>query len=164
MVTVFEIKDAHDAERGGFISQIARIETELFYDAWDGMAVYSLLTQYGVGLIVAEMDDELVGYCIYQVVFELAEILRIATDSDFQKKGVGKSLLDEFAKLCQQKEAKRVLLEVRADNFSAIRLYEKHGFYQIDVRKAYYKDETGVVDALILQKDLSWFDGCVKPH
>ncbi|STY90470.1 ribosomal protein S18-alanine N-acetyltransferase [Moraxella bovis] len=146
------------AQSSGYLSDIARVERELFDDAWDGLAVHSVLGQFGAGVLVACDDDdecdEMLGYCIYQIVFETAEILRIATDSRHQQQGVGGGLLSDFIKLCKDKGAQRILLEVRADNLSAIRLYERHGFYQIDVRKGYYKDEWGAVDAMILEKDL----------
>ncbi|MDO4896605.1 MAG: ribosomal protein S18-alanine N-acetyltransferase [Moraxella sp.] len=143
------------AQSSGYLSNIVRMERQLFDDAWDGLAVHSVLGQFGAGVLVAcDDDDECMGYLIYQIVFETAEILRIATDSDFQKQGVGKGLLDEFDRLCRAKNAERILLEVRADNAPAIRLYERQGFYQIDVRKGYYKDEWGAMDALILQRDL----------
>ncbi|WP_066804169.1 ribosomal protein S18-alanine N-acetyltransferase [Moraxella oblonga] len=155
-MTVFlNFNDPKHAKQGGCVNVIAKIENELFDDAWDSLAISEVLGQFGAGMIVAENDDDdVVGYLIYQIVFEVAEVLRIATDMDYQKKGVGKGLLDEFERLCKEKEAQRILLEVRADNAPAIRLYERQGFYQIDVRKGYYKDEWGVVDALILQRDL----------
>lgn len=147
--------DFKQTEQSGYVNAIARIERELFDDAWDGLSVGDVLGQFGAGVLVAcDDDDECMGYLMYQIVFEVAEILRIATDMDFQKQGVGRGLLDEFEKLCKEKGAERILLEVRADNALAIRLYERQGFYQIDVRKGYYKDEFGVVDALILQRDL----------
>ncbi len=143
------------AQASGYISSIAKIESELFDDAWDGLAVHSVLGQFGAGvLIVTDGDDEMLGYCIYQIVFETAEILRIATDSSHQKQGVGGGLLDEFIKLCKDRGVERILLEVRADNTSAMRLYERHGFYQIDIRAGYYQDENGRTDALILERGL----------
>lgn len=143
------------AQSSGYLSDIARMERELFDDAWDGLAVHSVLRQFETGVLVAcDDDDEMLGYCIYQIVFETAEILRIATDSRYQQQGVGGGLLNEFIKLCKDKGAERILLEVQANNSSAIRLYERHSFYQIDVRAGYYKDKWGQVDALILQRDL----------
>ncbi|MBE9579366.1 MULTISPECIES: ribosomal protein S18-alanine N-acetyltransferase [Moraxella] len=143
------------AQSSGYVSDIARVERELFDDAWDGLAVHSVLGQFGAGVLIAcDDDDEMLGYCIYQIVFETAEILRIATDSRYQQQGVGGGLLTDFVKLGKDKGAERILLEVRADNSSAIRLYERHGFYQIDVRAGYYKGDWGQTDALILQRDL----------
>lgn len=156
-MTVFlNFDNPKQTEQGGYVSAIAHIERGLFDDAWDALSVGQVLGQFGAGVLIAENDDDdIMGYLIYQIVFEVAEVLRIATDPDFQKQGVGKGLLDEFDKLCKDKGAERILLEVRADNAPAIRLYERQGFYQIDVRKGYYKDEWGVVDALILERDLT---------
>lgn len=155
MMVFSNFDSAQLAQASGCISSIAKMESELFDDAWDGLAVHSVLGQFGAGmLIVTDSDDEMLGYCIYQIVFETAEILRIATDSSYQKQGVGGALLDEFIKLCKDRRAERILLEVRADNTSAIRLYERHGFYQIDIRAGYYQNEYGRTDALILQTDL----------
>ena len=81
-------------------------------------------------------------------------LMLLAVNPSVKGQGVGSALLYEFIKLCKNKAVQRILLEVRADNISAIRLYERHGFYQIDVRAGYYKDEFETVDALILQKDL----------
>ncbi|MDO4441769.1 MAG: ribosomal protein S18-alanine N-acetyltransferase [Moraxella sp.] len=158
MAILLNLDDVRQAEQGGYVSDVANIERELFDDAWDGLAVQSVLSQFGAGVLVlydeGDDDDECMGYLIYQIVFEVAEILRIATAHTHQKQGVGARLMREFITLCQSKGAERILLEVRADNAPAIRLYEKHGFTQIDVRKGYYKDEWGVMDALILQREL----------
>ncbi len=157
MMVFSNFEDAQSAQASGHLADIAKIESQMFDDAWDGLTVRSVLTQFGAGVLTAKMDDdaeEVAGYCIYQMVFEVAEVLRIATHGDYQKKGVAWGLLDELDRRCRAKGVTRILLEVRADNVSALRLYEKHGFYQIDVRTGYYKDEWGKMDALILQKDL----------
>ena len=48
--------------------------------------------------------------------------------------------------------AQSVLLEVRADNAPALRLYGRHGFEQVSVRRRYY--QPGDVDALVLRRRL----------
>lgn len=156
MMVFSNFEDAQSAQASGCLSDIAKIESQMFDDAWDGLTVHSVLAQFGAGVLIAELEDaeEVVGYCIYQIIFEVAEVLRIATHGGFQKRGVALGLLDELDRRCRAKEVERILLEVRADNASALRLYEKQGFYQIDVRAGYYKDERGRMDALILQKDL----------
>ena len=54
------------------------------------------------------------------------------------------------------KGAKRMLLEVRAGNASAIGLYEGLGFRQIGRRRDYYPAKRGREDALIYDKELAW--------
>lgn len=137
------------------ILPITNLERLLFFDAWDETALTEMLGQYGAGVLTCQMPSgEVVGYCVYSQVFEMAEILRIATTPAHQKTGVAQQLISHLSELCHANSAERMLLEVRADNVPALSFYQKNGFYQIDVRKNYYQTDTGKIDALILQKDL----------
>lgn len=137
-----------------YLEKLARLESELFNDAWDVLAISSVLSGFGAGVIVVESDQEVLGYCIYQAVFEVAEILRIATAKHCQKNGIGGLILNHLASHCIEKQAERILLEVRADNLAAIALYKKFDFHQIDTRASYYQDKKThqKIDALIFQK------------
>jgi ribosomal protein S18 acetylase RimI-like enzyme len=46
-----------------------------------------------------------------------------------------------------------VLLEVRADNPTAQRLYERHGFEAIAVRPRYYQPDD--VDAIVMRREVT---------
>lgn len=150
MIDLLNLSQAELHAQDDLLAQLADLEKQLFTDGWDSRAILSVLAQFGAGVLVCVKHGKLVGYCIYAVVFEVAEVLRIATHPDYQRQGIGKALLDEFIKLSKSKQAEWVLLEVRVDNLGAIQLYQKQGFYQIDVRQGYYDG----VDALILQLDL----------
>ena len=47
-------------------------------------------------------------------------------------------------------KAEKIMLEVRESNISAIKLYEKNGFIEINRRKKYYGNE----DAIIMERNL----------
>ena len=53
--------------------------------------------------------------------------------------GVGGMLLTELLKIAENKGVARIVLEVRASNDSAIRLYERNGFVQCGMRKGFYE-------------------------
>ncbi len=149
---------------------LARLESQILAaDAWGDEMIAESLKQFGAGVlldVITDKDAELItalenlsaanvrGYCIYQCVFETAEIHRIGTSPDFLRQGVASRLIDALNTICQAEGAEQVLLEVRADNLAAISLYQRVGFGQIDKRLGYYKTDSGVVDALILQLDL----------
>ena len=137
-----------------YLEKLARLESELFDDAWDATAISSVLCGFGAGVIAVESDQEILGYCIYQAVFEVAEILRIATAKHCQKNGIGGLILTHLTNHCVRKQVERILLEVRADNLAAITLYKKFDFHQIDTRASYYQDKKThqKIDALIFQK------------
>lgn len=104
---------------------------------------------------------DLIGYCLYRVVFEQAEILRIGTLPAYQRQGVARRLLETLFERLQNLANQaatpiQLFLEVRSDNLPALNLYQKQGFIQIDRRKNYYHDPTyhQRIDALILQKQI----------
>jgi ribosomal-protein-alanine N-acetyltransferase len=54
-------------------------------------------------------------------------------------------LLDTHLDTARERDATQLLLEVRADNVAAQRLYAKRGFEQIARRRGYYGDTDGII-------------------
>lgn len=63
-----------------------------------------------------------------------AEIKRIYLLSKFQGAGVGKRLIEEAVSHAAERQAKRLLLGVYAQNHAAIAFYERSGFAQVGAR------------------------------
>ena len=79
------------------IQAVANIETMVQpQDAWSYQTIIDLLAQDSIDLLVVYQIDKVVGYCLYQVVFEQAEILRIGTHPDYQRQGIASQV---FVKL-----------------------------------------------------------------
>ncbi len=133
---------------------IAQIEQQLFEDAWNKQSLLDSLNQFGTKMLIAFDDNYVIGYCIFNSVFEIAEILRIAVSQKHQKMGVGEQLLIKSCQIAKDNQAEKMLLEVRMDNLPAINLYKKLKFYQIDIRKNYYQFSHQKLDALIFEKNL----------
>lgn len=91
---------------------------------------------------VYEQASEVVGFCILQPVLDEANLLLMAIHPDQQGKGLGYILLDSSIQQLNNNPI-QIFLEVRESNAAAIRLYEKTGFHQIDVRKNYYPNPDG---------------------
>ena len=81
-----------------------------------------------------------------------AEILSIAVSADHQKCGFGKGLLGYFLAYIATQDVKTVLLEVAADNVSALTLYHRHGFVEFGRRRSYYKRSDGNCDAIMMRR------------
>lgn len=86
---------------------------------------------------VMTLAEEVVGFCIMQTVLDEANLLLMAIRPDQQGKGLGFALLD-YAIAQLGEKCVQIFLEVRESNLTAIQLYEKIGFHQIDIRKNYY--------------------------
>ncbi|MBB3107927.1 ribosomal-protein-alanine N-acetyltransferase [Psychrobacter luti] len=141
------------------IEAVANIESLVQpYDAWTYQTLVEMVEQDSMHmLIVYKREDKadtekVIGYCLYQSLFEQAEILRIGTHPDYQRQGIASQI---FAKLNAElmiNQVESLLLEVRADNFAAIALYEQQGFAVIHTRKGYYQvPHQPAIDALIMQ-------------
>lgn len=137
------------------IHAVSDIEAQIqSQDAWNDQALSELLMQDSIDLMVVMSTDtdEVVGYCLYQVVFEQAEILRIGTHPDYQRQGIASQVFLQLHKSLADSKVESLLLEVRADNAAAIALYEQQGFTIIHRRKGYYQQlHQPAIDALIMQ-------------
>ena len=71
---------------------------------------------------------------------------------EFRGRGIAKALLQELFRVGEARGAWVFLLEVRAGNQAAIRLYEGQGFQNMGLRRNFY--EKPREDAVIMQKCL----------
>ena len=84
-------------------------------------------------------------------VLPLCDVQTLAVTPSAQGRGLGSRLLTLIAEESRNRGADDLLLEVRADNPDAQRLYLRHGFEEIHQRRRYYPDGG---DALIMRKHL----------
>ncbi len=107
----------------------------------------------GYGTWICEVENKIVGYGLISIAAGEAHILNLSVDPKEQGQGVGRKLLEFMIRVAQGK-AETVFLEVRPSNTHAIALYERLGFNEIGLRKAYYPAENGREDALMLALEL----------
>ena len=132
--------------------EIARIEKDVFPDAWDLKSLEDSFEYDYNHLLVEKKDGRVMGYVIYSDVQGDAEILRIAVDKRYRRQQVASKLMQSMLDDLIESGAERVSLEVRAHNISAVSLYKKFGFVSLFVRTNYYHEPED--DALIFQKIL----------
>lgn len=89
------------------------------------------------------------GYAGLDLAGELADVMTLAVDPRERGAGHGRRLLRHLLAAAGSAGARAVLLEVRADNIAARRLYERHGFTVVHSRSGYYRPEG--VDALVMR-------------
>jgi ribosomal-protein-alanine N-acetyltransferase len=89
--------------------------------------------------------SELLGYVLFWHVADEIHLLNVAVRPDLRRRGIGRVLVEEVVAYARSHAAAKVLLEVRASNTAALRLYERLGFVRFHVRSRYYADgEDGV--------------------
>lgn len=133
------------------VEPVLLIERQLFApEPWTAHHFWSELGQVDSRhYVVALEDGEVVGYaglCDYP---DEAFVQTMAVAPSHQRRGLGAVLLEELLAEAARRRQPRVLLEVRADNPPAQRLYERHGFRRVGVRRGYYP---GGVDAWVMER------------
>lgn len=101
--------------------------------------------------------EQLQGYAILaRLPFE-AELQAIGVHPTCRRSGAGGGLMDAVIATAKRWASERLLLEVRAGNNSAIRLYQRCGFHEDGRRKGYYpplpsQAAAGREDALLMSR------------
>ena len=134
------------------IERLGALERELFgLAAWSPEAFWSELAhpQSRRYLIAEDAAGELLGYAGLMVTGSEADVQTVAVVPSAQGRGLGSRLVSALVAEAARCGAASLLLEVRADNAPALRLYERHGFERISVRRRYY--QPGDVDAVIMR-------------
>jgi [ribosomal protein S18]-alanine N-acetyltransferase len=70
----------------------------------------------------------------------VARLYSLATQPEARGKGVGSALLEATEAAARQRRCRALRLEVRTDNHSAIKLYERLGYRCIGALAGYYQD------------------------
>lgn len=92
-------------------------------------------------VLVYKENDEIIAYLYYSEIYERIEINNIEVKSDSRNKGIGTKLLKKLTETVE----KSISLEVRENNYPAIRLYKKFNFSERAIRKGYYQGIDGIL-------------------
>ena len=132
------------------VPAVARLEMELFpIDAWPLEMFLDEVSQTETRrYLLAESGGRLVGYAGVMCVDTTADIQTIGVLPECEGKGIGTAMLTELLAEARHRGASEVLLEVRADNPRAQKLYTLTGFEHIHTRRKYYRDG---VDAWVMR-------------
>lgn len=142
------------------VDAIMSLETATFEnDAWSRQMMLGDLSQpYCHYLVAFDREDAggaLSGYAGLMSPRGAADadIQTIAVAPSARRRGLGRLLMRRLIEEARARGARRVFLEVRADNPGAQELYEKLGFAPIGVRRGYYQPDD--VDAIVMRFDLA---------
>jgi len=137
--------------------RILALEQELFpEDAWTPEMFAAEFAQPASRrlYLVAEEGDTLIGYA--GMMFSggpQADVVTLAVDPARWGQGTGTALLTALVDEAARRGCTEVLLEVREDNPRARRLYLRHGFTEVGIRRGYYQPSG--VDAVVMRKALA---------
>lgn len=131
--------------RGFRVSDVAYI-TPIVADAlrenYDPALYPSLSANWPEGFLVAtDPTDVPIAFLlgVHQVEGE-GRVLMFAVHRDHRAQGLGTVLMNAFLDRCRAKQLRRITLEVRVSNATAIRFYTRFRFSVVDLLRMYYSD------------------------
>lgn len=91
-------------------------------------------------------ENAVIGYIYYSDIYDRIEINQIEVDINHRNKGIGTKLMKQLTEAVD----KSITLEVKEDNYIAIRLYNNFGFQKVAIRKGYY----GNIDGILMERKI----------
>jgi ribosomal-protein-alanine N-acetyltransferase len=134
-------------------ADVAALHAQLFDPAWSEDSIRTLLDHPASTAFLAVIGNPKVpvGFVLAQLAADEAEILSIGVAKDWQRKGLGVRLMEGLMRAAKRAEAKRLFLDVAADDEGARGLYHRLGFLGTGLRRGYYARPDGTkADALTL--------------
>jgi ribosomal-protein-alanine N-acetyltransferase len=135
---------------------MTRLHAQGFYRGWPQSDFAAFLTEAETPAFVAcDARRRIAGFALLRIAADEAELVTIAVDPKWRGKGIGTALLRAMLDDLSRTAARRIFLEVAADNPAAIALYRSFGFQQVGRRDAYYARPDGrPATALVMKRDL----------
>jgi [ribosomal protein S18]-alanine N-acetyltransferase len=95
---------------------------------------------------------EIVAFCAFRLVADEIHVHNLGVAPERRRRGLGRRLLRTSLDAGVRAGGRRALLEVRASNEAALRLYAGEGFQEVGRRRSYYADP--VEDAVVMSRTL----------
>ena len=131
------------------MAEVIAIETESFEFPWSEDDFVRCLRQRNCIGMVAEMDDQVVGFMIYELHKNRLHILNFAVADRYRRLGIGTQMVSKLAGKLSDQRRSRILLEIRETNLPAQLFFRESGFRAVSVLKEFYEDTPE--DAYLMQ-------------
>jgi len=97
-----------------------------------------MLVQNGIQCVAEMESTDVVAWCAVRKIVPEAELLKIAVDQKHRGRGVASALLSWLTNELVLCHVNTMFLEVRSQNYAALKFYQKSGFLQVGERRNYY--------------------------
>jgi ribosomal-protein-alanine N-acetyltransferase len=129
--------------------EVLEIENQSFEFPWSEDDFIRCLRQRNCIGMVAEHDERVAGFMIYELHRNRLHILNFSVAAEFRRKGVGQQMVEKLIGKLSSQRRSRIMLEVRETNLAAQLFFRNLGFRAISVLRDFYVDTTE--DAYLMQ-------------
>jgi ribosomal-protein-alanine N-acetyltransferase len=135
------------------LPRVMEIELAAYPFPWT-LAIFQDCLRVGYYGSVLELGREILGYSMLTAAVGEAHLLNLCVDPAWQRRGLGRILLEHAISWSHEAGAESLFLEVRPSNKAGIKLYRKYGFWVFGERPDYYRAENGRENALVMKYDI----------
>ncbi len=129
--------------------EVLDIENRSFEFAWTEEDFIHCLRQRNCIGMVAEHDERVVGFMIYELHKNRLHVLNFAVHPEFRRRGVARGMIRKLIGKLSPQRRNRILLEIRETNLAAQLFFRDAGFRAISVLREFYEDTPE--DAYLMQ-------------
>jgi ribosomal-protein-alanine N-acetyltransferase len=116
------------------------IEQRSFEFAWTEEHFLEYLRQRNCIGMVAECNQQILGFMIYELHKSKLRILNFAVDPEMRRRGVGTQMVQRLVDKLAQQRREEIELEVRETNLAAQLFFRQHHFRATEVLREHYED------------------------
>lgn len=120
--------------------EVLQIEQQSFDQAWSEEDFLRCLRQRNCIGMVAEHNDRVVGFMIYELHKNKLHILNFAVQPRCRRQGVGRQMIAKLVGKLSSHRRTRISLEVRETNLAAQMFFRAQNFIALRVLRNYYED------------------------
>jgi ribosomal-protein-alanine N-acetyltransferase len=129
--------------------EVLRIENDSFEFNWSEEDFLACLRQRNCIGMVAEHENRVVGFMIYELHKTRLHILNFAAAPAFRRLGAGSQMIEKLINKLSQQRRQEIVLEVRETNLAAQLFFHSQGFRAVRVLRSHYGDSAE--DAYVMQ-------------
>ncbi|MEX0704840.1 MAG: ribosomal protein S18-alanine N-acetyltransferase [Planctomycetales bacterium] len=141
--------------------EVLEIERQSFEFSWSEEDFLCCLRQRNCIGMVAEEEDEILGFMIYELHKAKLRILNFAVARAHRRRRVGRQMVTRLIDKLSQQRRKEIILEVRESNLAAQLFFRNQGFRAVQVLRNHYDDTTE--DAYYMRYVMTAADDALSP-
>lgn len=122
------------------MDEVLSIEERSFEFPWIEREFLCCLRQRNCIGTVAEIDNKVYGFMIYELHQSKLRVLNFAVDPKVRRHGIGSQMVQRLVDKLSQQRRREIVLEVRETNVPAQVFCRQNGFRAITVLRHHYQD------------------------
>lgn len=122
------------------LPEVLDIEQQSFDFSWTQEDFLSCLRQRNCIGMVAEHQERIVGFMVYELLKSQLHVLKFAVAPWFLRRGAGRRMVEKLKGKLAQQLRESILLEVRESNLAGQLFFQRMGFRAVDVLREHFDD------------------------